>query len=227
MRTRLIVLLALSALLAFSLSANAQRRGRGGFGRGGGNNPVFLLQNPGVQKELNLSEDQISKIKDVGDKQREKLAALRDMSDEERQEKGPALMKEANEEAQKSLKGLLNADQDKRLHQIMLQAQGPQAFSDAKIQSQLKLTDDQKSSLKTIMDDQRTQMDDIRQAAGGDFRQIGQKMQELRKETMTKITGLLTDEQKAAWKEMTGKTFQIQFQGGRRGRRGGGGAGGA
>ena len=38
------------------------------------------------------------------------------------------------------------------------------------------------------------------------------KMTELRKETMDKVTGVLTADQKKAWKEMTGEPFQVQFQ---------------
>jgi hypothetical protein len=47
------------------------------------------------------------------------------------------------------------------------------------------------------------------------------KMAALRKETMDKVTSVLTEDQKKTWKEMTGQPFEIKFeapQGGRRGR---------
>ncbi|HZU36500.1 MAG TPA: hypothetical protein VFA18_11355, partial [Gemmataceae bacterium] len=190
MRTRWLIVLVLGALLALTQTASAQRRGGRGFGRGMMMNPVFLLNRPEVQKELNLTDEQKDKVKDTFQKVQEKMAPLRDMSQEERQEKAPAIMKEANEEAQKSLKGLLKPEQDKRLHQIMLQMRGPQAFTDAKIQEKLKLSDDQKNSIKSIMEDQQKEIQEARDNM--DF----QKMGEIRRETNNKLQGVLNDDQK-------------------------------
>src|SRR5437762_12802682 len=44
----------------------------------------------------------------------------------------------------KALGDVLDADQQKRLRQIFLQQRGPNAFMDAKVQKELKLTDQQK-----------------------------------------------------------------------------------
>src|SRR5579859_4667024 len=60
--------LVVSLFVAGSAMAQGRggRGGRGGFG-GGGGGLAFLIQNPQVQKELKLSEDQLAKIKEVTD----------------------------------------------------------------------------------------------------------------------------------------------------------------
>ncbi len=231
MRTRLMIVVALSALLALTQTASAQRRGGRGFGgRGMFNNPLLLLQNPDVQKELNLSDEQKDKIKEVAQPVQEKMRSafqgLRDVPQEERREKMQAAMKEVQAESEKamaSLKDTLKPEQTKRLHQIMLQVRGPDAFSDPHVQEKLKLSDDQKNSIKTILDDTRKDIQEAFQGGGG-----FQKVQEIRKEANEKLAGVLNDSQKKEWKEMTGKPFTMRFGRGR-GRRGGagGGAGGS
>ena len=47
---------------------------------------------------------------------------------------------------------------------------------------------------------------------GGDREENAKKFAEMRKDTMEKITGVLTADQKKTWKEMTGEPFDVQFQ---------------
>jgi Spy/CpxP family protein refolding chaperone len=63
-RFHVILVLALAAALTAPAAGQAQFGGRGG-GFGG---PGMLLQNSGVQKELKLSDEQIKKIKDLGER---------------------------------------------------------------------------------------------------------------------------------------------------------------
>ena len=62
------------------------------------------------------------------------------------------------------------------------------------------------------MTDMMSEMREI-QAASADDRQAGmQKQQALRKETLTKVMALMTDDQKKTWKEMTGEPFTMPPQ---------------
>ena len=81
------------------------------------------------------------------------------------------------------------------------------------IQDKLKLTNEQKEKVKTINQEAGEKMRDLFQ--GGFSEETAKKMAELRKETMDKATGVLSDDQKKTWKEMTGKPFEFRF-GGRR-----------
>lgn len=204
--------------LAGSGSTALAQGGRGfGGGMGGG---AMLLSNKGVQKELKLSEEQIGKAdaftKEQGEKMREKFQGLQDLDQGERREKMQAIMKESTETTNKFLKDTLSADQAKRFQQISLQQRGYTAFTDTEIQSKLKFSDEQKDKVKQINEDAMKAMQDARQEAGNDFQAMREKMTELRKETMSKVNGVLTDDQKKTWKEMTGEPFEVKFEAPRR-----------
>lgn len=193
---------------------SAQQPGRG-FPGGG---VAALLASPDVAKELKLTEEQVTKVKEVSQQVREKFkdsfAKLKDASQEERQQKFQEIAKSMSEETGKALGSVLNAEQSKRLKQLELQMQGSRAFSEAEVQKSLGLTDEQKEKIKTIRDDAAKAMMELYQ--GGNFQEAAQKMQALRKETMEKITAVLSDAQKKSWKDMTGEAFEFRFQGFRR-----------
>jgi len=219
MRMRVTTILTFAAALTMAVTAEAQGpRGRGLGMMGGGG--YMLLGNKSVQQELKLSDEQAEKatklINDVQAKTREKMEGL---SQEERREKGREIFEAANEEAKSGAKDILKPEQTARLDQISLQARGLQAFTDSKIQEKLKLTDDQKSKLKDIEEDVRSQSRELFQGFQNDREGTMQKFAALRKESLGKAVALLTDEQKATWKEMTGEPFEVKFE-----RRPGGGA---
>jgi Spy/CpxP family protein refolding chaperone len=223
-----------------ALAQRGQGGGRGGFGGGfGGGN--MLLTNASVQKELNLSEDQIQKIKDlnqsINDKYRDEREAVRKLEGDERREKFQELNKKIAGESNKAVAEVLKPEQAKRFKEITLQQRGAQAFNDEEVQKALNLTEDQKEKIKTINEDARKEMGELfpqggRRGGGGGappdpsvFKERMTKMNTLRKETMEKAASVLTDDQKKAWKEMTGAPFEVKFEfppggPGGRGRRG-------
>jgi hypothetical protein len=211
----------LKAAVAFGMvamlagPAMAQGQGRGGMGMGMGG-PANLLGNPSVQKELKLDEGQIEKAKELATATREKMMGLRDqltdLQGAERATKQAELAKPINEEAMKTAKAFLKAEQLTRLTQIEIQQRGAAAFSDAAIAKKLSITDEQAGKIKTILASQQTGMQEIREANGQDFAAMMPKMTALRKETNTKVTALLTDDQKKTWKEMTGEPFEVVQQ---------------
>lgn len=202
--------LGIAALLASPAWA---QRGGGMFG-----GPAFMISNKSVQEELKLDDKQVEKAKEISAKVQEKMAELRDSSDLQNLE-GPArfqkmqeLMKPINDETTKAVSELLKPEQSKRLKQITLQQQGAFAFQNPEFQKEMKFTDDQKAKLKDVQDATNKRMQEIREEAAGDFQAMREKMTEMRKETLEKIMGLLTDDQKKDWKEKTGAPFEIKFE---------------
>jgi Spy/CpxP family protein refolding chaperone len=186
-------------------TAMAQR----GFGRGMGGG-ANLLRRPEVQAELKLTDDQKTKVTEMLQKLRESQQArgqdLRDASPEERQK----IMAAVQAEQMKQVNAILNTDQQKRFKEISLQQQGYSALAQPAVADELKLTDDQKSKLKDIVQHQQEAMREIFQSAGGDRAAAQEKMQTLRKETDDKIAALLTDDQKNNWKAMLGGPFKLE-----------------
>ncbi len=224
MRTSGIAIVLVATVFAVP-TAWAQRGGPGGGGFDGGG--LMLLSQKSVQDELNLTEDQIKKLEAPFEKQRESFGELRDLSREERQKR----MAEVREQAQKAVSAILDEGQQKRLRQIALQVQGGQALTTSKVASALGLTDEQKEKIEEIQTSARDEMRGLFQgAADGDREAVRMKFAEVRKATGKKLQGVLTAEQQARWKEMTGEPFtgELRGQGGRgqgpRGRRSRGGA---
>jgi hypothetical protein len=173
MRYSSILTMGLAVFLAVPALAQRERPARPGFPQ---NDPLRLLRDPSVQRDLKLDQEQVKK---------------------------------AEEAAQKALEGALSADQIKRLKQIQLQQRGLEAFRDAEVEKALKLSDEQKEKLKTIAEEVRKEMGGLFQRGqGGNPREAFQKMQEMRTKAREKADAVLTDEQKKAWKELTGAPFE-------------------
>jgi len=202
----LVVLLA-GPSLAQQRQQQRQRQGQG-FGQGGLSQ---LLQNESVQKELKVEGDQATKLKDAVGKvtaaHRDEFAKLRDLDQNERRTKTAELTRTVNEETLKAVSDILNTEQLKRLKQIELQQAGERAYSRPEVQKALNLTDEQKEKLKTIAEDTSKQRRELLQ--GGNAQGNREKLTALTKESNDKVQAVLTDEQKKAWKDLTGETFTI------------------
>jgi hypothetical protein len=222
------LVLGVAALIASPALAQG-RGGRGGqFGRGGFGGPAGLVNNPAVQKELKLSEDEVTKGKEalqsIQEKYQEERQKLQDLDPEERAPKMREMMTKQTEETYTALEKAWKPEQVKRLKQISLQQQGMMAFMSPAVDKALKITDDQKEKFRSLQMEMGEEMQGLRGGGGGDFQEMMKKMTEMRKEFMAKSVAVLTPEQKKEWKEMTGEPFDVpmgQFggRGGKGGRR--------
>ena len=216
MRTviKFVSVLGLALLVAVPAAAQTRQQ-RGQFGGRGG--PATLLQNEGVQKELQMDAGQIDKAKaaaqKIEERDRDARAKLRDLGEEERRQKQQELSRTAARETYAAVADILKPEQVKRLRQIDLQQRGYEAFTDVEVQKTLKLTDDQVKRIAAAVrdaDEQRGKL--FQRGAAGDFAEVRTKLDSLRKEATTKVTGLLKEDQRAAWKELTGTPFEVRFE---------------
>jgi hypothetical protein len=192
-----------AAVVAVAAPA-AQAQQRGGRGMGGGRmTPTMLLGQKSVQDELKVSEDQVGKITQLAAKQREAFAELRNLQGEERQKK----LQELNQANEKQLAEILKPEQLKRLKQIAWQQQGGQALAESDVAEALGLSGEQKEKIKTINEDAQKEMRELFQP-GGNREEAQKKMAEMRKATEEKRMAVLTDTQKAKWKELLGEPFK-------------------
>lgn len=74
-----------------------------------------------------------------------------------------------------------------------------------RLSKKLKLTDEQKPQVKTILEDQRDQMQKLMQDSSGSRGENHQKMREIHKNASSKIRALLTDEQKNKYDKLEAK----------------------
>jgi hypothetical protein len=235
MRTRWV--LAAAVIAALVSGAQAQRQpggqsgGRGGFGL---QQPlaVVLLTNADLQKELKITDEQkkafkdsIAKLEEFNKKQQEAFSG--GGFDREAFQKMNEDRQKMNSEIIPAVEKALNDDQKKRMKQIDVQRMGLFAFANEDVVKTLKITDEQKDKLKSITDDSNMQLQALRQeygirgfggfgGGGGGAAPDPEKLAEFTKkskvltdETMEKVMKAMTDDQKKAWKEMVGETFDV------------------
>ena len=139
-------------------------------------------------------------------------------TDEQRKEMAEKMAK-LTEETKKAVEGVLEAKQTKRLGEIDYQLKGFAAFADKAVQEKLKLDDVQKDKLKGINEEytkDRTELAKDRPRGGrpgaqqsdedkAKLAEFTKKSDALRKEAEDKATGVLTADQKTAWKDLVGE----------------------
>jgi hypothetical protein len=201
-----------------------------------------LLNSPTVQKDLEIVDEQKTKITAANEKMmssmRDAFSGMQppspDMTPEERQKSMEEMQKKmqpVQDEYKKALEGILLPNQLKRLKEVALQVAGTSALNDKQVQEDLKLSADQVAKIKTINDDMSKKRRDLFTQAAGDFQSIRPKMQELTQETDKQLMAVLTDAQKDSLEKMKGQKLEIPademggrgFGGGRGGRGGPGG----
>ena len=130
---------------------------------------LLLLRNESVQKDLQLTPEQIDKLKELGKtpvKARPRamgeLSATSPRRTAKRSCRIAAEAEARGEEIKKKIEAILTTEQLARLKEIRLQAAGPAALVHPDVVKALNLTDEQKEKIKTL----RQQVADLRKEAG-------------------------------------------------------------
>lgn len=222
-RVRCLLVPAMALLLAatqFSDASAQQRRGRGFYGRG--SSLLRLLTNEKVQEELDLSDDQVAKVKEASDKifaeMREKYSGLRDMDRAARQAKMDELSKQTDEKGYEELKDVIEQEQFIRLLQVNLQIRGAvYGLGSERVAERLELSDNQKDNIAEL--DKATQAKTSKLYTGladlsseerrAKFGELREKMAKIRAAADKKAIATLKGDQKEAYEEMLGDKFEL------------------
>ena len=187
--------LLMSVALVDGLNAQQKKGGGaqpgGGFGGIGGFGGGF----GGAAGPINLLNNKdVKKELDVTDEQLEQLPA----------------------EVLTAISKVLNEKQYKRFKQIELQQRGNRAFNDKAVQTALKVTDEQKKNIGSIIEDANKERAELFKGGfgggGGGFGKgggAGEKSQKIDSEARDKIMQVLTKEQRKSWREMVGEELKI------------------
>lgn len=222
-----LAVLAMCADSAFAQPGRGGRGGRGGgfgggFGGAGGGGTTGLLQDESVRKELDLVDEQITKLTDLATRLREDIQAqlqgvdfgsFRDLSEEERNARMAeirAKTEKVTADAQKEIDAVLLPHQRERLKQLAVQSQmrfgADRALTNGTLAEELGITEEQKEKLAAKQQEIQ---------AG-----LQEKIAKLQEEARDELFSVLTSEQQAKLKAMIGKSFT--FTGGGFGGGGGG-----
>ena len=177
----------------------------------------MMLRIPEVQIELKMTDAQIAKaqakqdeVNNASQEIRQSAGNFRDLSDEDRQKLNAKIQAVTD----KALAEVLDENQIKRYKQLVLQREGPLAASRKEVAEALKLTEDQRKQIAAI---QRALMQERmasfqgggRDASPEDRAKAFAKGEELQAKAGEKVVALFTEDQKKAWKELTGAPFKF------------------
>jgi hypothetical protein len=185
---------------------------------------------PGVQQEIKLTDEQKKSLDAAMKKataehadESKKLKSEQEAYTQQVQKYSTKLGEEAEQELTKALPTLLTADQQKQFRQLGLrlsvQMNGFTAFADPEVQKELKLTDAQKKEANAVVEqyfkDLQTVQENVFKEAGDNVPKFNELMRTrrgaLEKETLEKLTGKLTAEQKKAWQELRDNPLDRPF----------------
>jgi len=224
MRTRNVLLsmmvLMMSATFVLAAETDRPQRRRGSRSGRVRSSLLGLLSLEQVQKELKVTEDEVAKVKKIGEKlrdeMRKKYAELRKIEDaDKRRAKMNEMREQYDSASRKQLHDVLSREQMIRLYQIRSQYQAvSDTLAGKYVAEKLKLTDDQKTKAAKIGSDARTKRYDIyRTMRGADEKkraEAGKKLAEIRADADKQALELLTKEQRAEFEKMKGKKFEIK-----------------
>ncbi len=185
--------------------------GFGGGGRGGrgGGGLTGELRNDSTLEELQLTDDQKTKLEEFNEARRanrggspkvqELFGKMRDASDEERallQAEIQIEMTKSQKESEEQLKQIIGDEKISRLRQISYHRQGAGAITQEAVAGELGLSQEQKDQIAKVQEEQMTA-----------FRTLGfggapEDRQKITDEANAKITAVLTPEQQAKWTGM-------------------------
>ncbi|MFV1964358.1 MAG: hypothetical protein ACC628_02960 [Pirellulaceae bacterium] len=236
----LMIALGLVLLVSLGDASTAQQRLGGlgrGQGRGTGRGPgggwgdgirgmgtVDLLRQDAVRKELELLDDQVADLENLGEDIREMMRAAVTRLREGREQGRPGRPQDMRQvfepistEAQDRLAEILLPHQMKRLNQLALQARlrgGGFAMLSPDVGQQLGITEQQR--------------DQLREKAQSIEQDLRKEIAKLRRQAQDDLITLLTPEQQAKYRELIGAPFEFPPPrrpegppGGREGRPGG------
>lgn len=197
-----VISLTIAALLALSIAA---------FARQAQNPKAAGERQAGIQRvaqKLNLSDAQAQQIRTIV--QRFRQDAKAQMQSNQSKEDKLAGLKMLRETASADILALLTPEQRQQAEQMdltqrLLHPRARAGFAMRHVFAQLNLTDAQKASVKSIMEQARTQGKVIKDDNSLDQAAKKARFQELRQQTKEQILGVLTAEQQQKLKDMMEK----------------------
>lgn len=222
MRVRTVIVLVLIGVLVASAQAQeTPRPRRRSGGRGGSHSSLLgLLRHEEVQKELKLKDEQIAKIKKIGEQfsaeMRKQSAELQKIEDrEQRRAKYTELAAQYDQKSREQLGKVLAREQMIRLYQIRTQARSVlESLTNKYVVGKLKLTDEQKKKLAEIakaMQAKRSKLFGSSRDANREQRaKAYEQYRKMRSDADKEALAVLTEEQRKAFTDMQGKKIELR-----------------
>lgn len=179
-----------------------------------GPEPLMLVLQPSVHKELKLTTSQEKQIQGIMDKQSGGRRPGKDRDRGKAPLTAPRVARMGRKHQEAYLARVLRPEQAARLRQIILQRQGGLALNHNQTAEALGLTEAQRRKADAILEKLIGQLNTSPNARGREGRK---QAEEARKAAGEELLTLLTPEQKNRWNELTGEPFTGEITFGPRG----------
>jgi hypothetical protein len=171
---------------------------------------LFLIRDAAVQADLQLRDDQKKAIRLALDEIDGPLWLLRDVGPEEGKGRAEALIAKAKS----GLEGILTQPQQKRLDQIVLQSQGPEALFLPGVAQKLALSNDQRQHVRQTIEARQSEFRELMLEAAENkdpekLKDLQDGAARIRAAEHEQLLIILTEDQKKQWAAMLGKTIDL------------------
>ncbi len=176
-----------------------------------GDGRLKLLSHKSVRDELKVSEEQAKLVEELNERRHDAYRKAKGMGRDEWQSKMTALSVEEG----KRLTEALKPEQRRRLEQIALQQRGPEVIADVEVAARLRLSEEQRTAIRTLVDETRAKLSrDLMPMGPRHGRPPGPRPDgaDPWKAMKQQIMDSLTAEQKDKWKELQGDPFQGEIR---------------
>ena len=217
--TKKILLIAATAVLAVSVSAQGFRGGMFRAFQGGPMASAQLLSREDVQAELKITEDQKGRLDALRSGARDKMrAAFTEMRNgaggpEDAQQAMQTRMQGLFEDMAKGALSVLDDAQKQRVKELAIQSQGALAVLQPEVAKELAITGAQKAKfddLQRMQDEANTGLFERLQSGEIDREQLGASMTKNRATMDAEVVKLLTEAQRAKLKALGGVPFEFK-----------------
>jgi hypothetical protein len=174
--------------------------------------PWFAEQN--LRNQLRLTDDQFNRLNTAYGQQWNRYntaqGQLGTLSDQQRTQREQELSGAFYKDFGQGTNDVLQPEQRQRFNQLGLQYRGYDAFNDPAIRERLRLTDRQLELMRRQGEEYGTRLGEIlKNRTGTDQDAYRKQFEGLQKEMHARITTVLTEEQRAAWRELTGEPYDF------------------
>lgn len=200
---------AATAILLGTLAAWSQETGNSADGSPGPlQNPyLFLISDPVVHRELQLSEQQTSEIRQLTDELHLSLWPLRNQS----RAVGEPKLQQLIETAERRVNTVFRSAQRRRFSEIVLRFQGMNAFMRADLARELGLTDAQQRKIRDILAETDKAVADLQKQAQTDKsrQSLHKKAEQLALQKQKRVLAVLNAGQQEKWARLLGRDFDL------------------
>lgn len=168
-----------------------------------------------MKEELKITDEQARELEAIrglaGQQASLAMQALNALPEDQRRARAREMTSRSNAALHEGLSRVLEPAQVARFDQVALRAAGPAAFRVARVRDGLKLTADQEAQLVAIDADLREATFDLRDELKADRAATLAKVETLRRKAVEAVEALMTEGQKASWRNLVGAPFELRW----------------